>query len=131
MMSMVYENENLDLASDNVIFVFGSNLAGRHGRGSALEARRHWGAVYGVGRGRTGRAYAIPTKGYAMEVLPLHEIQGYVDEFIQYVEKHSSNLYYFKVVKIGCGLAGYKESDIIPMFEPIRNKPNVELPLGW
>ena len=43
------------------IFVFGSNQAGRHGKGSALEARRNHGAVYGVGEGPTGNAYAIPT----------------------------------------------------------------------
>ncbi len=31
------------------IFVFGSNLAGRHGKGAALYAKNHCGAVYGIG----------------------------------------------------------------------------------
>jgi len=44
------------------IFIFGSNEAGRHGKGAALHARQHHGAEYGVGVGRTGDAYAIPTK---------------------------------------------------------------------
>ena len=35
------------------IFVFGSNIAGRHGRGAALYAKQNYGAVYGVGIGRT------------------------------------------------------------------------------
>jgi hypothetical protein len=41
------------------VFVFGSNLAGRHGKGAAKYAHEHWGAVYGEGIGRTGNAYAI------------------------------------------------------------------------
>ena len=43
------------------IFVFGSNLAGRHGAGSALHAAKRYGAQRGIGEGRTGDAYAIPT----------------------------------------------------------------------
>lgn len=41
----------------NEIFVFGSNLAGRHGRGSAYTAKLHYGAKYGVGVGRTGQTH--------------------------------------------------------------------------
>ena len=44
------------------IFVFGSNLAGRHGKGAALDAKNKYGAIYGVGFGRTGNSYAIPQK---------------------------------------------------------------------
>jgi hypothetical protein len=35
------------------VFVFGSNLAGRHGKGAALHAREHHGAIYGQGVART------------------------------------------------------------------------------
>jgi hypothetical protein len=38
------------------IFVFGSNLAGRHGKGAALEAKMN-----GRGFGLQGASYAIPT----------------------------------------------------------------------
>lgn len=58
-----------------VVFVFGSNLAGRHGKGAALEAAQHWGAQYGVGEGRTGNAYALPTKDANLRTLPLLEIE--------------------------------------------------------
>lgn len=109
------------------IFTFGANLAGRHGKGAALCAKKYHGAAYGVGVGRTGNAYAIPTKDHNIKTLPLDEIKVYVDEFIGYAKAHPELT--FEVTKIGCGLAGYSESDIMPMFAdaPV----NCELPEGW
>jgi len=109
------------------IFVFGSNLAGRHGKGAALEARKKYGAVYGVGVGLTGNSYAIPTKGYNLEVLPLEVITEYVAEFKQFAKVNTE--YTFRVTRIGCGLAGYVDAQIAPMF---HNSPtNCILPDGW
>lgn len=106
------------------IFVFGSNLAGRHGKGAALTARHQFGAEYGVGEGRTGRAYAIPTKDAKLQSRPLDEIQASVTRFLDYARSEPS--LYFKVTAIGCGLAGYKPHQIAPMF---RGAPdNCELP---
>ena len=98
-----------------MIFVFGSNLAGRHGKGAALHARRVHGAEYGKGKGRTGSAYAIPTKDQHIRTLPLDRISGYVSEFITYAKEHPE--LEFDVTKVGCGLAGYKEEEISPMFK--------------
>ena len=109
------------------IFVFGSNLAGRHGKGAALTASRDYGAVYGIGVGRTGNSYAIPTKGYRLEVLPLSVIEIYVKDFLSYAKDNPGLI--FLVTKIGCGLAGYKEAQISPMFKD--SPENCELPDGW
>ena len=110
-----------------MIFVFGSNLAGRHGKGAALYARINKGAVYGNGSGRQGDSYAIPTKGYFLEVLPKPVIRRFVDNFIQYATEHPELT--FGVTRVGCGLAGYKDSDIAPMF---KNAPsNCILPPLW
>lgn len=87
------------------IFVFGSNLAGRHGAGSALHAVKHYNAVRGVGVGPTGQAYAIPTKDEDLRVLPLATIRGYVADFLAYAEQNPKLK--FRIVAIGCGLAGY------------------------
>jgi hypothetical protein len=62
----------------SVVFVFGSNLAGRHGRGAALEAAQKWGAVYGVGEGRTGDSYALPTKDRFIRTLQLADVSRHV-----------------------------------------------------
>lgn len=110
-----------------MIFVFGSNLAGRHGKGAALFARQNHGAVYGVGAGRTGNSYAIPTKDENLRTLPLGTIGHYVDQFINYALDNLD--LEFEVTKIGCGLAGYKESQIAPMF--VGAPDNCHLPEGW
>lgn len=107
-----------------MIFVFGSNLAGRHGKGAALYAKNFHGAKYGVGVGRTGNSYAIPTKDERIRTLPLAQIAKYVAEFLDYAREHQH--LEFEVTKIGCGLAGYSEHEIKPMFS---NAPiNCHLP---
>ncbi len=109
------------------IFVFGSNLAGRHGAGAALHARQHHGAVYGKGIGRQGNSFAIPTKGFKLEVLPLDHIEKEVAVFIAYAECHPELT--FNVTAIGTGLAGYKHEQMAPLF---REAPkNCRLPGEW
>jgi hypothetical protein len=109
------------------VFVFGSNLAGRHGKGAALWARQNRGAVYGQGSGLQGHSYAIPTKGYRMEVLPIPVIQEFVHEFLIFAHKYWFRE--FQLTPIGCGLAGYKREQIEPLF---RDAPdNVVWPPEW
>ena len=106
------------------IFVFGSNLAGRHGKGAALFAKQRHGAVYGQGEGLQGTSYAIPTKDANLRPLPLKCIAGFVFDFQLFAAGNQS--LQFQVTPIGCGLAGYKPADIAPMF--FNSPPNVELP---
>lgn len=110
-----------------MIFVFGSNTAGRHGKGAALHALKHHGAVYGQGYGLQGTSFAIPTKSGDLSTLRLEYIKDYVDSFLFYA-KNRPDLE-FEVTRIGCGLAGYADKDIAPMFKdaPI----NCHLPEGW
>ena len=109
------------------IFVFGSNLAGRHGKGAALHARQHYFAKYGEGVGRTGNAYAIPTKDHDLKVLPLSIIARHVSTFINYALHHPE--LEFKVTAIGTGLAGYKHDQIAPLFSGASS--NCILPAEW
>ena len=99
-----------------MIFVFGSNLAGKHGAGAARVALLHHGAIYGEGIGRVGDSYAIPTKDKAIQSLPLDEIREYVNSFIKYASLRLD--VEFQVTQIGCGLAGFTAEQIAPMFEP-------------
>ena len=111
----------------NTIFVFGSNEAGRHGKGAALHARLQHGAIYGQGRGLQGRSYAIPTKDAQLHSRSLPDIAKDVHEFILFARMRPD--LNFQVTRIGCGLAGYSDSDIAPMF---KNSPtNCILPHGW
>ena len=112
------------------VFVFGSNLAGRHGKGAALHAKLQYGAIYGQGRGYQGNSYAIPTKDGNLNVLPLKTVALEVDSFLRFAAARPMLNFY--VTAVGCGLAGYNPEDIAPMF---ANAPgNVELCLefkGW
>lgn len=107
-----------------MIFVFGSNIAGRHGKGAALHARLKHGAIYGVGIGRQGNSYAIPTKDANLRPLPLADIQIFVTGFLEYAKDNPKEQ--FQLTAIGCGLTGYSPEQIAPMFNGAPD--NVILP---
>jgi hypothetical protein len=108
-------------------FVFGSNLAGRHGAGAAKEARLKYGAIYGQEVGIQGRSYAIPTKDHKLHTLPLTIIESFVDQFIYLASAWDNKIFF--VTRVGCGLAGYKNEDIAPMFK--RAPSNCILADSW
>lgn len=101
--------------NDKVIFVFGSNLAGIHGAGAAKEAFVSYGAKWGTGSGQTGMSYAIPTKDHQIQTMTSDKITPYVNEFIRFATQYPTVGFF--VTRIGCGLAGYKDSDIAPLFK--------------
>lgn len=109
------------------IFVFGSNRAGRHGAGAALWARIHRGAIPGQGEGLQGDSYGIPTKDERIRTLPLDAIRAGVDRFLTFARENPDLA--FQVTRIGCGLAGYTDTDIAPMFA--ETPDNCQLPPGW
>lgn len=96
------------------VFVFGSNLAGRHGKGAALYARQHHGAIYGQGEGRQGNSYGIATKDHNIRSRSLDDIKCSVDVFLNYAREHPEER--FQITAIGCGLAGFGPEQIGPMF---------------
>lgn len=97
-----------------MVFVFGSNERGLHGAGAARYARIHRGAAPGLGVGHFGQSYAIPTKDWDIQSLPLTTIKDYVDRFLAYASYCSHHQ--FQVTAIGCGLAGFTNAQIAPMF---------------
>ena len=107
--------------NDGEIFVFGSNLAGMHGGGAARVAHRKFGAEWGVGIGLTGQTYAIPTMQGGVET-----IAPYVDEFIEFASNHKELKFY--VTRIGCGIAGFRDEEIAPLFRNTLGEPNIILP---
>lgn len=109
------------------IFVFGSNLAGRHGRGAANTAYRYYGAIYNVGEGRMGQSYAIPTKRADLSVLSLTEIMLYTQRFIDHAKANPNERFF--VTAIGTGLAGYRHEQIAPFFSDAPD--NCRLPPEW
>ncbi|MBD5207961.1 MAG: hypothetical protein HDS79_06810 [Bacteroidales bacterium] len=116
-----YTPENItDLGPDD-IFVFGSNLAGHHAGGAARVARQRFGAIEGQGVGIQGQSYAIPTMQGGVET-----IKPYVDEFVDLAREWDQNTFY--VTRIGCGIAGFKDEEIAPLFDEAYDLYNVRLP---
>lgn len=109
------------------VFVFGSNLMGKHGAGAAKYAVAKLGAIYRREVGRQGCSYAIPTLDRILTKLPLEEIKKHVDEFIQYAIEHNDEDFF--LTRIGTGLAGFRDEEIAPMFK--NAPPNVIRPIGW
>ena len=107
--------------NDDEIFVFGSNLSGMHGGGAARVAHQKFGAEWGIGVGLTGRSYAIPTMQGGVETIKPH-----VDDFVVFAKKHQE--YKFLVTRIGCGIAGFTEEEIAPLFAQATSLENVYLP---
>lgn len=105
----------------NEIFVFGSNLMGMHGGGAARIAMEQFGAVWGQGVGLQGQSYAIPTMQGGVDT-----IKPYVDEFIAFAKIHPE--YTFYVTRIGCGIAGFTDDQIAPLFEHAMDVQNILLP---
>lgn len=113
--------ENINTLRPNEVFVFGSNLAGSHGGGAARAALNKFGAVWGQGVGLQGQSYAIPTMQGGVET-----IKPYVDRFIEFAKSHPELKFY--VTRIGCGIAGFKDEEIAPLFTAAAGIENIILP---
>lgn len=117
--------ENLTSFSDpDDVFVFGSNLQGAHCGGAARAAVRYFGAKMGQGEGLQGQSYAIPTMQGGVET-----IKPYVDRFIDFARECDQNTFY--VTRIGCGIAGFKDEEIAPLFDKAADLYNVRLPRSF
>lgn len=115
-----------NLLSDT-IFVFGSNLAGQHLGGAAAFAAEHYKAEFGVGEGPTGKSYALPTKDEHLDSLPLADVQWHVEQLLAFARTQRDAR--FQVTRVGCGLAGFTDEQIAPMFK--KTSDNVFLPGRW
>lgn len=115
--------DNVSLLGEHEIFVFGSNIHGSHGGGAACYAMQRFGAVWGQGEGLQGRSYAIPT----ME--GLQSMTEAVGRFIHFATSHPE--LHFLVTRIGCGIAGYRDRDVAPLFRQCIELQNVSLPAGF
>lgn len=120
-MKFSYTPRYIEQLEPNEIFVFGSNLAGMHGGGAARVAYEKFGAVWGQGVGLQGQTYAIPTMQGGVDT-----IRPYVDEFIAFAKSHPQ--YTFLVTPIGCGIAGFEEEEIAPLFKAALGIENIVLP---
>lgn len=113
--------------AEDWVWVFGSNLAGIHGAGAALVAKKQFGAQYGKFKGMTGNAYAIPTKDQYLCTLPLEVVKSHIQDFKFYAKSNPDKRFW--VTAVGCGLAGFHAHEIAPLFADCGD--NCSLPDSW
>lgn len=95
-----------------------------HGGGAAKIAHEKFGAVWGQGVGFQGCSYAIPTMHG-----PVDDIKPYVDDFLSFAGEHPE--LEFLVTRIGCGIAGFTDAEVAPLFAGAAGMPNVRLPKSF
>ena len=113
----------------NRIEVFGANQSGFHGSGHANFCKRYYGAEQNIGEGLSGQSYALPTKGYNIETLPLNQIQEHIHVFNVFTQQNPDKDFF--VGRIGCGLAGYEDKQIIQLFKEFKWGKHVNFPGIW
>ena len=59
----------------------------------------------------------------------LETIRPYVDAFIEYAKAHPMNR--FLVTRVGCGIAGFTDKQMAPLFYDAMFVPNITLPREW
>ena len=111
--------ENVTSLKENEVFVFGSNTAGRHGKGAARTAYKKFGAIYGQGEGLQGQSYALPTKGKNIENLSIEQISKNIDTFIKVAKDNPDKTFY--LTKIGTGLG----NKTVEQMAELINKKNI------
>lgn len=109
------------------VFCFGSNEAGRHGKGAPAIAHVNFRAHYGVGRGATGMAYAIPTKDKNLRALSIESIEASVEVFLAYARENSAVKFF--VTRLGYDLGSEIDEKIALMFSTAPL--NCSMPEGW
>lgn len=119
--NLKYTPDNITHLDEDEVFVFGSNLQGMHCGGAARTAVQKFGAIMGQGEGIQGQSYAIPTMQGGVET-----IKPYVDRFIDLAREWDQNTFY--VTRIGCGIAGFTDEEIAPLFDKAFDLYNVRLP---
>lgn len=125
-----YASKQITKLEPNEIFVFGSNDVGNHCGGAALLAYQKFGALMSVGRGPQGQSYAISTLNLDHKRVELFDLELQIMTFLEVATKNPHKC--FLVTKIGCGIAGFKEEEMIPLFYKHCAIPdNVILPEGW
>lgn len=129
--------ENITELKANEVFVFGSNIQGEHVGGAAKIAVKKFNACNGQGFGLQGQSYAIPTciRVWYKDLRVtkpfgnVSQIKPFVDAFISDAKHYEDKIFY--VTKIGCGIAGFKISEVAELFADAYEVENIYLPIEF
>lgn len=122
--------ENIETLEPDEVFVFGSNMEGRHAGGAAKFAWKNFGAKLGIAEGLSGQSYAIPTLDKKGRKRPLEDIRKSFETFYKFAEDNPDKI--FLVTKVGCGIAGFTVEEMAEVVKSLGDIPfNVTLPMEF
>ena len=123
-----YTPDFVESLAPGEVFVFGSNILGYHNGGAARKAKRDFGAVWGQPEGLQGQSYAIPVDS-GKGAMDIAQIKSSIERFITFAKSHSE--FVFLVTRIGCGIAGFREEEMAPLFKEAIGIKNIKLPRSF
>lgn len=109
---------------NNEIFVFGSNLAGKHYGGASKQAYEQFGAEMGVGEGITGKCYALPTLDENFNQFTFQDLEIFRNRLYRVCNNLTHKK--FLLTAVGTGIAGYQVEEMKKLF--IKHPLNLILP---
>ena len=114
--------------SPHQIYVFGSNVEGRHGKGAALLAKKKFGAIQGRNCGRWGQSYAITTKDLRAKVhpsYPKYHIRMQIEWLYEYARAYKELEFFVAYSGTGTNLNGYSNKEMAFLFNDLNIPPNM------
>ena len=122
----MFTPNNITELKENDIFVFGSNKAGNHAVGAAKVAVEKFGAIVGQGEGLQGQSYAFPTLDEYMQKVTSEELVSAFENLCECAVQHKDKTFY--LTKVGCGIDGFTEEEIIEAINKVELPNNVIIP---
>lgn len=112
----------------NQIFVFGSNVDGWHGAGTAKIALEKFGAVYGKGYGLNGQSYGLVTVDLKKRCAPSRtkeQIKKEIGILYQFAKIKSEKEFLIAYTAFGTNLNGYSAQEMAEMFSSFEIPGNI------
>ncbi len=122
----MFTPDNITELKENEIFVFGSNRAGNHAGGAARLAVEKFGAIMGQGEGLQGQSYAFPTLDENMRKINKDELVRAFESLCDCANDNPNKIFY--LTKVGCGIAGFTEDEIIEAINKVDLPNNIIIP---
>lgn len=128
-MSASLASSETNLLQPEPVFVFGTDLAGKHdGDGASFAVQFHQ-AEKGLGSGASGNAYAIPYQNSRGELLPADVIKNYIETFSHHAAENPQVR--FMITRFACDRDGQGHSDEIMARMFAKMPDNCQLPGVW
>lgn len=118
----------------NQIFVFGSNIEGRHGAGTAKLCLNKYGAKWGQASGLQGQSYGLITtelRTYKFPSRSPEEVLAEIKKFYNFAKQNPDKEFLVAYTADGYNLCGYTSKQLANLFSAVEIPENVVFNEGF